>query len=399
MVYFATPGLPGTILNYFKMIKKYFILVIAALFMVLQGAKAYEEYEIKFDDATIDASNHYLVTIYIRATQTNYAFQVGTSDITFNFDNTALNNPKKVNVSTDFFGNPITYNCDGFDLTKGTNYGEMKVNQSGSMCLIGIDLANCPNMALQVNTTWIPIVRIQFDIIDPSGQSNLSWRDTLAPLAPLQVKNETCAGKLVSQGSASNLNTNPLPVEWLYFDVVADMNNAILDWATAQEINNYGFQIQRYNEDYKDWMNIGFVYTKAPGGYAEHVITYEYIDKDVYDPSMGIKTFYYRLKQIDNNGNYDFSEVKSLSFFTLPQEIEVRIYPNPASDLITFEYDASQLKYFDLYIYDQNGRLVREMIKFSAKTLDVSYLPQGYYELFIREGEKIISREKLVIAR
>lgn len=97
---------------------------------------------------------------------------------------------------------------------------------------------------------------------------------------------------------------NPLPVEWLYFKVVAADAQHQLQWSTGSEVNCEGFEVQR-SFDGRDWLEIAFVPSQADeNGNATHPLVYEFVTTAQNQPIT-----YYRLKQIDLDGTHDYSEV------------------------------------------------------------------------------------------
>ena len=90
-----------------------------------------------------------------------------------------------------------------------------------------------------------------------------------------------------------------LPVEISTFTAFVNKNNVNLKWQTATEIKNQGFEVQRKTEA-SDWGKIGFV---QGNGNSNSPKDYSFVDKDA---TSGIS--YYRLKQIDNDGNFKFSK-------------------------------------------------------------------------------------------
>ena len=101
----------------------------------------------------------------------------------------------------------------------------------------------------------------------------------------------------------------PVPVELTKFAAYADGDKVILNWSTATEIDNYGFDIER-SIDYKEWQKIGFV---EGHGNSNSPKQYSFTDKN---PFGGGK-FQYRLKQIDTDGKFEYSNV-----------VELEIIPN-----------------------------------------------------------------------
>ncbi len=117
---------------------------------------------------------------------------------------------------------------------------------------------------------------------------------------------------------------NPLPVDLLYVKAKKQENNVLVQWATASEINQSHFEIER-SSDGKNFNYIGAVYSSQ--SHSSQLKSYDFIDQN---PQTGIN--YYRLKQVDLDGQFiysnmvyviydDISSFKHNNFFTL--------YPNP----------------------------------------------------------------------
>lgn len=112
---------------------------------------------------------------------------------------------------------------------------------------------------------------------------------------------------------------NTVPVELNSFGATVNGSSVVLNWQTAAEVNNHGFEIQRRSQN-SNWDNIGFV---EGIGNSTSATSYSFIDENVTGPS-----YIYRLKQIDFDGVFNYSkEVEvdlTVSDFTLYQN-----YPNP----------------------------------------------------------------------
>ena len=126
--------------------------------------------------------------------------------------------------------------------------------------------------------------------------------------------------KFVTLGSQDDANT--LPVELINFDANLKDGKVYLDWKTASEINNDFFEVQR-SEDGKDWPVIGEV---TGNGTINEVVSYGFIDKS---PLFGQS--YYRLRQVDFDGQFEYSPTVSINNSFEGQRMEVILFPNPTS--------------------------------------------------------------------
>ena len=139
--------------------------------------------------------------------------------------------------------------------------------------------------------------------------------------------------EIETRGSlASNLGfyfshpTPNLPVDLIHFDVHANANHhADLHWATASEINNSHFEIER-SYDGKTFESVGEV---AGNGNSQHQIAYSYLDEGI---SLMENTVFYRLKQVDFDGASEYSDIRVVRFDELRNGIQLSAYPNPVTN-------------------------------------------------------------------
>jgi hypothetical protein len=116
-----------------------------------------------------------------------------------------------------------------------------------------------------------------------------------------------------------------LPVTWLSFDANYSNKQANLAWKTATETNNSHFEVQR-SADGKSWNTVGRI---AGRGNSKIVSSYTFTDKSA--GSLNLNTIYYRLTQVDFNGQFDYSAIKVVRPTAEPV---IEAYPNPATDKI-----------------------------------------------------------------
>lgn len=166
-----------------------------------------------------------------------------------------------------------------------------------------------------------------------------------------------------------------LPVEFTEFSGRKTADDVYLNWQTASETNNKGFQVE-HATDVMPWTTIGFI--EGEGTISAHS-NYEFIHKR---PNTGAN--YYRLKQIDFDGSYAYSKVITLDF-TAPGEFTVS--PNPTSGIINLEGVQEGF----ITILDASGRVLKNQA-LSGSEIDVSELPAGLLFLLLSSDDKSITR-------
>jgi hypothetical protein len=154
-----------------------------------------------------------------------------------------------------------------------------------------------------------------------------------------------------------------------------------LSWTTASESNNNYFGIERS----LDGIHFEEIAQRAGAGNSLVTINYSYIDQN---PYKGIS--YYRLRQVDFNGKFTYSEICSV---TNNGDGGIAFYPNPVKTSLTIDYEFSEKPNSNIItITDVAGKLVRVSSTFidSKITLDCSDLAEGIYFLKVLIGEKEI---------
>ncbi|MDX1350875.1 MAG: T9SS type A sorting domain-containing protein [Putridiphycobacter sp.] len=172
-----------------------------------------------------------------------------------------------------------------------------------------------------------------------------------------------------------NSGQTPLPIELISFSATA-VNNSIvqLDWQTASEHNNDYFTVER-SADNNHWESI----KKVPGAKnASTVLSYKVVD---YTPLFGIS--YYRLKQTDFDGQFSYSQTKSVVVKKL-NDAQILLFPNPAKDQLTVS--ASRQDLANMQVYDVIGQNVTKQVRFiidglTQTTIDLNSLSAGVYFL------------------
>ncbi|HRH57930.1 MAG TPA: M64 family metallopeptidase [Chitinophagales bacterium] len=182
-----------------------------------------------------------------------------------------------------------------------------------------------------------------------------------------------------------------LPVEMISFTGKAqDNNTTLLEWKTASEKNNDYFEIQHSKETI-EWESIG---TLRGNGFSNQPVSYSFIDENPYD---GIN--YYRLKQVDFDGKFEYSYKIAVNFETplsKTKEQKFTVYPNPASGneiWIKSEQEINSDNAIDVRIYNSIGENVyNTRMDKSVLNIKLTDHPRGTY--FIKTGYLVYKLQK-----
>jgi len=202
------------------------------------------------------------------------------------------------------------------------------------------------------------------------------------------------------------INESLLPVELISFTARANGNDVSLNWTTATETNNKGFEIQRTinNEQLtiEDWESVGFV---EGNGTTTEARSYSFDDKNLENGK-----YFYRLKQIDYDGTFEYGktvevEINPIYKFRLEQN-----YPNPYSKSSDGS-PATAIKFsipnsgnvVTLKVYDGLGSEVATLVnkKLSAGEYEVKFdgsgLPSGVYYYRLKAGNFAESKKMIIL--
>jgi hypothetical protein len=175
------------------------------------------------------------------------------------------------------------------------------------------------------------------------------------------------------------LRKNILPLNWLSFTGTSKPGSIMLNWKTANERNTKAFEVQR-SVDGRNFVAIGNVKAKALN--EEKDYTFE-------DLSYAAGMNYYRLKQTDIDGLFEYS--KTIAVRTEAAVKDIQIYPNPAKGAVSMQIP-EEWKSSDVMIRSLSGQLVREYKNITQGTLQLE-LPRGTYYVQFSKENKIVTRQ------
>lgn len=203
--------------------------------------------------------------------------------------------------------------------------------------------------------------------------------------------------KLYAATYGRGLWTSPLenpkvPVELISLKATGRQGSVLIEWSTATETNNRGFEIERKSGN--SWIFSGFV--KGKGTVTEKS-SYSFTDKHA-----PVGKAVYRIKQVDYDGTVNFA--RELTADVIPGEFSLgQNYPNPFNPVTTINYTVPVNSVVSLKVYDMTGREVstlasghKEAGSYEVK-FDASGLTSGIYLYELRAGGYTQAKKLAVI--
>jgi hypothetical protein len=199
---------------------------------------------------------------------------------------------------------------------------------------------------------------------DANGVNDRDWRDVVLPVT--------------------------FPVQLIDFNAHrVSVSDVKLNWATASEINNEGFDVERMLSNETVFTKVGFV---RGAGTTSNQVAYEY-----HDPNSHSSVSYYRLRQVDVDGNSVYTQVRAVAGQDADQKDLAVLYPNPASQFVNIRFGELQpntsviIRLMDIRgvtLKNYKGRVST----FDILTFDIQNLVPASYVLDIQfaTGEKTL---------
>ncbi|NVJ47231.1 MAG: T9SS type A sorting domain-containing protein, partial [Cytophagia bacterium] len=225
----------------------------------------------------------------------------------------------------------------------------------------------------------------------PPGESFYDWSD----IGTVNATNNTATisdseywGVLYAQDD----KMDRLPVQLISFNAEATVNSVMLKWKTATEENNSFFSIERS----VDGLNFKEIGQKQGFGNSSAIQLYSFVDSY---PLNG-RTFY-RLKQVDFNGQYEYSEVITVVWNGTGIQGRLNVYPNPVQvgQNLSVSIEGNDPATISWLLLDMNGRVVYEgnFTNSGLLQINTSEMKDGVYLLRIYGPEKAAETRKVII--
>jgi hypothetical protein len=237
---------------------------------------------------------------------------------------------------------------------------------------------------------WTDVATLTFDIMDRSAMSRLNWPEQ-------DIYNRLGEPDGEYQRGTFTESNETLPVELARLTADVSRSAVRLEWQTASEQNNAGFEVQRKEES--GWNQMGFVESKADGGTTTEAQSYRFTAED-----LPIGTHQFRLKQVDLDGS---SQVHGPISVDVQMQEAIRLTapaPNPVSSTATLSFAVKEEAQAIVAVYDLLGRKAATLFEGTPTPgestplrLDASTLPSGAYLLRLRAAGRTETQRVTVL--
>jgi hypothetical protein len=345
-----------------------------------------------FEDVTVNPSDSTLSFSVLVSSSPSSIFHAG-GDLYLNYNTAAFGTSLASQSANTPCGKGICVTATSAELT-GNPYSLGVSNTSAS--IVDINWVNFSFFfpvptAFQITGTPDTLAHVIMKYQDPSEPLSVSFNQSFSngtvtywdnhPATPASVGQY---GSTYNYGSTIVIPATSLPVEFISFSADRlDSRNIQVRWETSSEVNNDHFMVQR-SVDGEFFEEIGRV---NGSGTTERPTTYSFLDNS-YQANIN----YYRLKQVDYNGSFHFSNIVEVRFEGKEDYLAFHVYPSPVKTTLKVETLGKITDVYTVKIFDQMGRLMHETTLDKVKSLrqiDVSNWVEGIYNYEIIGGLEI----------
>ena len=264
--------------------------------------------------------------------------------------------------------------------TEAGNYKAVRIvvvaptlNEDGSAGVTGYDL----------KSNYETIVQLNFIILDNTKRATLTVKSITNQVGLfLNPANNPNSFDITNKNLSNpiNIQDEPMPVMLASFISNVNGRNVKLSWVTSSEINNKGFEIERAESGSPNtFTEVSFINGANNSNMPKQ---YSYTDT-----KLNSGKYTYRLKQTDNNGNYQYYSLNSSVDVALPSKINIsQNYPKPFNPVTKIDYEVPVDSKVSVKIYDMTGKEVSTLLStenhkagFYTLQFDASKLSSGTY--------------------
>ncbi len=341
--------------------------------------------------------------IYLTRTGTNDLY-LGGADFALTFNSGAFTNPTILREASSFWnltstsGNPVGASYRGLTSTAPIVGNEIIINLN--QVAFG-DQFDFDDFVAKINNTTNThrLGRYRVTGINiPSASMDLQWKTTGTGVTTQVFTLEPITPWSSSQVAINAINptTAPLPVELTSFTSKFLNDKIQLNWVTKTEVNNYGFNVEkRINEG--EWNTLAFI---EGHGNSNSPKEYSYNDNDLF---AGGSKFQYRLKQIDTDGQFEYSDIVEVEVVPTQYELSQN-YPNPFNPSTTIRLSLPKETHLKINIYNMLGEQVATIAEgiyqsgYHKVTFNASNLPSGTY-VYRLESSDFVQVKKMMLLK
>ena len=237
------------------------------------------------------------------------------------------------------------------------------------------------------------------DISDPANMQEVGFYNTWGKSRDVDVVDPLAYIADWDGGGLQIINNNlinPIPVELVSFNADYNAGTINLSWITATELNNSGFEIERKTGD-SEWNKIEFIQGNGTSTEAKHYFFNDNIE------NLKDSKLFYRLKQIDYDGNFQYSKVIEVEI-ELPTKFFLnQNYPNPFNPVTQIKYEVPIKSAITLKVFDMLGREVETLVNeekdagYFQVSFDASRLSSGIYFYTLRAGNSFVTKKMILM--
>jgi len=316
----------------------------------------------------------------------------------------------------------------------GTQYARLYAKNSSGSLLFGIskstETPTFTSGTYSFNTTYLVVIKYTFNAAAQDDRVDLWVFSSGVPASEIEAGSPTVGNVIYASNDASSISSitlregtntinasidgirvatswadSPLPVELTSFSAYVKNKTVQLTWKTATEIDNYGFEIERttippFGEGGTKGGShvIGFL---RGAGNSNSTKEYSFTDK-----SLPVGSYSYRLKQIDNSGNFKYSKEVEANITHPTAFLLEQNYPNPFNPSTTISYELPENSYVKLQLFNAIGKEVATLVSefqqsgmhdYTVGTHEFN-LTSGVYFYTLRAG-KFVQTKKMVVLK
>ena len=349
---------------------------------------------------------NFFFDVYLKTSPTSDSLFLGNADFVLTFDAGNFNSPTLTLEGDPFSGAFCTFVPRLVAGTAGTrelySNGIGTTILNGNRLIINLDGANATTTGffnnrvarIDNNSFTHRLGRFRVSgISNTNGFMNLQWETSSLIVRTI---NPVTFNESPTTVQVESIPNTPLPVELTSFTAEYKNSAVTLNWKTATETNNVGFDLEkRVNES--EWTKISFI---EGHGNSNSPKEYNYTDKDLF--ANGSK-FQYRLKQIDTDGQFEYSDIVEVEVVPTQYDLSQN-YPNPFNPTTTIRFSLPQAEQLKINLYNMLGELVKTLadgtyeIGYHKILVDAASLPSGTYVYRI-ESPGFVQVKKMVLLK